>query len=83
MTASDGTIWVVTDTTDHGEPFGAHGIIRKSEPLLYEELVHIPLIIRHPEGTPLLPANLCSEITDSTCEAIRSDLKNSFNFSKL
>jgi arylsulfatase A-like enzyme len=37
-------------TTDHGEPFGEHGIIRKAEPLLYEELVHIPLIIRHPEG---------------------------------
>jgi len=49
MAASDGTIWVVTDTTDHGEPFGNHGIIRKAEPLLYEELVHIPLIIRHPE----------------------------------
>lgn len=37
-------------TTDHGEPFGDHGIIRKAEPLLYEELVHIPLIVRHPEG---------------------------------
>ena len=37
-------------TTDHGEPFGEHGIIRKSDPLLYEELVRIPLIIRHPEG---------------------------------
>jgi arylsulfatase A-like enzyme len=37
-------------TTDHGEPFGEHGIIRKAKPLLYEELVHIPLIIRHPEG---------------------------------
>jgi arylsulfatase A-like enzyme len=37
-------------TTDHGEPFGEHGIIRKSDPLLYDELVRIPLIIRHPEG---------------------------------
>ena len=37
-------------TTDHGEPFGEHGIVRKAKPLLYEELVHIPLIIRHPEG---------------------------------
>jgi arylsulfatase A-like enzyme len=37
-------------TTDHGEPFAEHGIIRKSHPLLYEELVRIPLIIRHPEG---------------------------------
>ena len=37
-------------TTDHGAPFGEHGIIKKAEPLLFEELVHIPLIIRHPEG---------------------------------
>ena len=37
-------------TTDHGEPFGEHGITRKSDPLLYEEFVRIPLIIRHPEG---------------------------------
>lgn len=37
-------------TTDHGEPFSEHGIIKKAEPFLYEELVHIPLIIRHPEG---------------------------------
>ncbi|MCP4626373.1 MAG: sulfatase-like hydrolase/transferase [bacterium] len=38
-------------TSDHGAPFGEHGIIKKAEPLLFEELVHIPLIIRHPEGT--------------------------------
>jgi len=37
-------------TTDHGAPFGEHGTIKKAEPGLYEELVHIPLIIRHPEG---------------------------------
>jgi arylsulfatase A-like enzyme len=37
-------------TTDHGAPFGEHGIIKKAEPLLFEELVHIPLIIRHPAG---------------------------------
>lgn len=37
-------------TTDHGEPFGDHGIIKKAEPGLYEELCHIPLIVRHPGG---------------------------------
>jgi arylsulfatase A-like enzyme len=37
-------------TTDHGEPFNEHGFIKKAEPGLYEELTHIPLIIRHPEG---------------------------------
>lgn len=41
---------LIIHTSDHGEPFGEHGIIRKALPLLYEELVHIPLIIRHPEG---------------------------------
>jgi len=36
--------------SDHGEPLGEHGIIRKTRPWPYEELSHIPLIIRHPEG---------------------------------
>lgn len=36
--------------SDHGAPFGEHGIIRKARPWNYEELVHIPWIIRHPEG---------------------------------
>ncbi|NSW56767.1 MAG: sulfatase [Armatimonadetes bacterium] len=38
-------------TTDHGEPFGEHGIIRKGRPWNYEELVHIPFILRMPDGT--------------------------------
>ncbi|NPV54241.1 MAG: sulfatase [Firmicutes bacterium] len=37
-------------TSDHGEPFGEHGIIRKALPWNYEELAHIPWLIRHPEG---------------------------------
>ncbi len=37
-------------TSDHGIPFGEHGYIKKANPGLHEELVHIPLIIRHPEG---------------------------------
>ena len=36
-------------TTDHGEPFGEHGIVRKARPWPYEELSHIPFILRHPE----------------------------------
>lgn len=40
--------------SDHGEPFGdgehGHGIIRKCRPWPYEELSHIPLIIKHPDG---------------------------------
>ena len=37
-------------TSDHGEPFGEHGYVRKARPFNYEELVHIPWIVRHPEG---------------------------------
>ena len=37
-------------TSDHGEPFGEHGIIRKAQPWNYEELAHIPWLIRHPQG---------------------------------
>ena len=37
-------------TSDHGEPFGEHGIVRKAQPWNYEELAHIPWLIRHPEG---------------------------------
>lgn len=36
-------------TSDHGEPFGEHGIVRKARPWNYEELVRIPWVIRHPE----------------------------------
>lgn len=41
-------------TSDHGEPLGSgvwgHGIIRKCMILPYEELAHIPLVARHPDG---------------------------------
>ncbi|MBD3181539.1 sulfatase-like hydrolase/transferase [Candidatus Poribacteria bacterium] len=41
---------LIVHSTDHGEPFGEHGYIRKARPRNYEELIHIPWIIRHPEG---------------------------------
>jgi len=37
-------------TSDHGEPFGEHGYIRKYMTTPHEYLSHIPLIIRHPDG---------------------------------
>ena len=37
-------------TTDHGEPFGDHGYLKKAEPGLYDDLARIPLIVRHPKG---------------------------------
>jgi len=41
---------MVVHISDHGEPFGEHGIIRKAVPWLYDPLTHIPWTIRHPEG---------------------------------
>ncbi|NOZ20759.1 MAG: sulfatase-like hydrolase/transferase [Planctomycetes bacterium] len=41
---------LIIHTTDHGEPFGDHGIIRKAQPYPYEELVHIPWMVRLPGG---------------------------------
>jgi len=35
--------------SDHGEPLGEHGLIRKARPWPYEELSHIPLIMRFPD----------------------------------
>lgn len=37
-------------TSDHGEPFGEHGIVRKARPWLHEELVRVPLIVHLPNG---------------------------------
>lgn len=37
-------------TTDYGAPFGEHGYIKKAQPGLQEDLVLIPLIIRHHGG---------------------------------
>jgi len=41
---------LIMHTADHGEPFGEHGIIRKARPWMFQELVSIPWIIRHPNG---------------------------------
>ena len=45
---------LVIFTSDHGEPLGegtwGHGLWRKFAPWPYDELAHVPLLIRHPEG---------------------------------
>jgi arylsulfatase A-like enzyme len=41
---------LIMHLSDHGEPFGEHGIIRKARPWAYEELVRIPWIVRLPGG---------------------------------
>ena len=40
--------WVFT--SDFGYPLGHHGLLGPHRPWLYEELVHIPLILRRPGG---------------------------------
>ncbi|MFC1734723.1 sulfatase [Candidatus Hydrogenedentota bacterium] len=41
-------------TSDHGEPLGpgphGHGLYRKFRPFPYEELAHVPLLVRNPSG---------------------------------
>ena len=39
---------IVIFTTDHGDMVGAHGMVWKSSHCGYEELVHVPLIMRVP-----------------------------------
>ncbi|GIX08124.1 MAG: hypothetical protein KatS3mg115_2527 [Candidatus Poribacteria bacterium] len=41
---------LIMHLSDHGEPFGEHGIIRKARPWAYWELVEIPWIVRLPGG---------------------------------
>jgi len=43
----DNTLIILT--SDHGVYLGEHGLLRKSRPWPYVELVRIPFIIRHPE----------------------------------
>jgi arylsulfatase A-like enzyme len=41
---------MIITTTDRGFPLGEHGLVGESRPWLHEESVHIPLIIRLPDG---------------------------------
>lgn len=41
---------IIVFTSDHGDMMGAHRLMQKGHLLPYEESVHIPLIIRHPDG---------------------------------
>ncbi len=38
-------------TADAGYPLGEHGVIGPHRPWLHEELVHLPLLVRFPDGT--------------------------------
>jgi len=40
---------VVVFTSDHGELAGSHGGLRNKGPLCYEQNVHVPMIVAHPD----------------------------------
>ena len=40
---------VVVFTSDHGELAGAHGGLRNKGPVAYEQNVHVPMIVVHPD----------------------------------
>jgi hypothetical protein len=42
--------WVFT--SDFGYPLGHHGLLGPHRPWLYEEFVHVPLVVRRPGGGP-------------------------------
>ena len=52
--------------TDHGEPFGDHGIVRKVRPWAYEELAHTFLMIREPGGRGVDRVESYTQLTDIT-----------------
>ncbi|MDA1312718.1 MAG: sulfatase-like hydrolase/transferase [Acidobacteria bacterium] len=52
--------------TDHGEPFGEHGIVRKVRPWAYEELAHTFLMIREPGGQGVPRVDSYTQQTDIT-----------------
>jgi arylsulfatase A-like enzyme len=52
--------------TDHGEPFGEHGIVRKARPWGYEELARTFLMIREPAGRGVPRVDSYTQQTDVT-----------------
>jgi arylsulfatase len=54
---------VVVFTADHGEMGGAHGGLKGKGPFVYEENIHVPLIIAHPGAK-----------AGTTCPALTSHL---------
>jgi arylsulfatase A-like enzyme len=51
---------VVVFTADHGEMGGAHGGLKGKGPFVYEENIHVPLIIAHPGARA---ATTCTALT--------------------
>lgn len=41
---------IVVYTSDHGDMIGSHGLFQKGHPLHFEEITHVPLVIRYPDA---------------------------------
>jgi arylsulfatase A-like enzyme len=54
---------VIVFTADHGEMGGAHGGLKGKGPFVYEENIHVPLIVAHPRAK-----------AGTTCAALTSHL---------
>ncbi len=52
----DNTMVIVL--SDHGEPLGEHGIVKKVRPWPYEELSHFALLLRPPDSLDLAPGRV-------------------------
>jgi arylsulfatase A-like enzyme len=52
--------------SDHGEPFGEHGIIRKARPWNYEELVRIPWVMKLPSSLEVRAPSLVNALVQPT-----------------
>lgn len=57
---------LIVIATDHGEPFGDHGIVRKIRPWAYEELSRTFLMIREPGGPKVKQVDSYTQQTDLT-----------------
>ncbi len=49
---------IIIFTSDHGEPLGDHGFVRKSRMWLYEDLMHTPLMIHTPNCKPIVSPSI-------------------------
>lgn len=66
-TMNDMDLWkntIVILTSDHGEMGGAHGGLRSKGPMAYEENVHVPLIIAHPDAPKGVTSNVLTSHLD-------------------
>lgn len=55
---------VILFTADHGDMAGGHGMIGKTTPAFYEEIVRVPLLVRYPARIPPQRSDISACLTD-------------------